>query len=117
MEFPGPGLDDHIIAGDFPIVDGGLLYLHALDSRYRNILNEVDGIPAGGYFGHRADGNPVAVGVLEVHIYPGLGLRGEEAFVQFPGGKHHLAIIFPDLVAIHIYVYKAVILAQGLQLV
>ena len=110
-----PGVDDGVGTGLLTVVD---LRPIDLQLRYgghgRYVLDPELGEAVGADPGGRADGDAVAVGVLDVLVDPGL-LR-QLGVVNLPGGDHHLAHLAADVVPVDVHLVKLVVGAQALQL-
>ncbi len=115
VKFLRAGVDDHIIFSQFAIVDRWILQIERTGRR--DIAEKIAGQPFGGNLVDRADGNAVTVGILQVQVYPGLGLLGEGCSVELAGGQHYLAVFVLHGVAIDIDIVETIVRSDRLLLV
>ena len=80
-----------------------------------NVSHEVVGQAAPRDFIHGAEGEAVAVGVDQVFVFPGLGLWGHGAVIQFAGRDQDL-LFFRQGIAIDVGIEKFVVGADLLKL-
>ncbi len=111
------GVDDDIIALPLTEVDLGAANRQPHRAGRRYPTDEVVRLPAGANLIYRTQRRAIAMRVLQRPIDPGLRASGQAIGVQFARGKHHLAIVARDGVAVNIHIGEIVVGLQALALV
>ena len=116
VELLGRRLHQHEGVGHLAIVDLGPRDLERRLSPGRYVAHEQLGQALRAGLTHRAGDDPVAVGVGEMLIDPGLGLTGELGAVELPGGDEQLPVPVVDHIAVDVDVVEVVVGAYLLYL-